>query len=223
MQRYFATDLPAGHFLRNTLAFSLLSLLPVLLLHIGLTPGFTEHLKQGGPALSRYLRQVFTNGLPVVFAVNYLSFFLLARGRDREEAHAKPVRLILTDLLVRLVIFILLHAVIYVASAGWFDSFGGDRMTALRVVGPTLSRAAHFENLSGVYLYATLISALPLYSITIAEAAEAEPDGFLSKSVQTLPMRSAAILIAAALCAVFLLALTGVAASFSGLLGRQAL
>ncbi len=220
MNRYFATDMPSGRFLRNTLAFSLLSLLPLLLLYISLTSGFAAHLLQGGPALGRFLRQVITNGLPVVFLVNYLSFFLLARGRDHEKAQAKPFRLILIDLLARLATFILLHAVIYVASAGWFGSFGGDRMTALSVVGPTLARAAHFENLSGVYLYATLISALPLYTVAIAEAAEADPTGFPGKIMHNLPKRAAAILIAAALCGVFLLTLTVFATGLSDLLER---
>jgi hypothetical protein len=30
-------------------------------------------------------------------------------------------------------------------------------------VAPTLARSAFFENVSGVYLYATLVSAIPLY------------------------------------------------------------
>ena len=49
-------------------------------------------------------------------------------------------------------------------SADWFGSFGGSRLTALRVVAPTLARSALFENISGVYLYATLASAVPLYA-----------------------------------------------------------
>ena len=63
-----------------------------------------------------------------------------------------------------------LHAVIYMVSADWFGSFGGDRLTALRIVAPTLARSALFQNISGVYLYATLASALPLYAAAIGRS-----------------------------------------------------
>lgn len=210
MNSHFAHDMPAARFVRNTLLFSCLSLLPLLLLYVLLTPGFAAFLLQGGPPLARFLRQVVTNGLPVVFAVNYLSFFLLSlvqtSGRARD-----PLRLILIDLIARLAIFISLHAVIYVASASWFGSFGGDRMTALRVVGPTLSRSALFANISGVYLYATLISALPLYIAAIERSAEERPSSHLARLTRSLPGRTGAALLALVLFGVFLLALTATA------------
>ncbi|RYH06467.1 hypothetical protein EU800_23755 [Tropicimonas sp. IMCC6043] len=220
MKQYFAVDMSAGRFLRNTLAFSVLSLMPLLLLYVGLTPGFAGHLLEGGPALWRFLRQVVTNGLPVVFTINYLSFFLLALVRDSEGAKNAPLRLIITDLLARLAIFILLHAAIYFVSAGWFGSFGGDRMTALRVVGPTLSRSALFENISGVYLYATLISALPLYIAAMEQTARERPTSHLAKLIRSLPGRIGAALIALVLFGVFLLALSAAAWSIATLQGR---
>ncbi len=66
-----------------------------------------------------------------------------------------------------MILFILLHGLVYFVSADWFGSFGGDRLQALQVVGPTLARSAFFENISGAYLYATLVSALPLYTSVI--------------------------------------------------------
>ena len=45
-------------------------------------------------------------------------------------------------------------------------------MTALRVVAPTLARAATFENLSGVYLYATLLASLPAQAQALPSGAE---------------------------------------------------
>ena len=163
MQQYFALDMPALRFARNTLVASLFGLLPLLILYIALTPGFAAQLMGGGPALGRFLRQVLTNGLPVVFVVNYAGFFLFALAVDRHPAGRGRMLVLLFDLPVRVVLFIILHAVIYTVSADWFGSFGGSRLTALRVVAPTLARSALFQNISGVYLYATLVSALPLY------------------------------------------------------------
>ena len=68
-----------------------------------------------------------------------------------------------TDVVARLALFFGLHTLVYVLSADWYDSFGGDRLTAISVVAPTLARSAYFENVSGVYFYATVVSAMPLY------------------------------------------------------------
>lgn len=163
MHRFFSVHMPGILFLRNVLLFSLAGLIPVLLLYVLLSPGFASALVEGGPALSRFLRQVITNGLPVVFITNYVGFFLYALTREASTGRPDPAFYLLADLAVRVTLFLILHALIYVLSADWFDSFGGSRATALRVVAPTLARSALFENISGVYLYATLVSAVPLY------------------------------------------------------------
>lgn len=167
MHQYFALDMPALRFAWNTLVASLLGLLPLLILYIALTPGFAAQIMAGGLPLGRFLRQVLTNGLPVVFVVNYVGFFLFAWTVDRHPGGRARTFVLLVDLSMRVVLFIILHAVIYMVSADWFDSFGGSRLTALRVVAPTLARTALFQNISGVYLYATLVSALPLYVTAI--------------------------------------------------------
>ena len=170
MHRYFAIDMPAMLFIRNTLLVSLVGLAGVLVPYIALTPGFGAMLGEGGPALSRFLRQVLTNGLPVVFVVNYAGFFLIALGNARAAAHRVPITALVLDIPIRVALFIVFHVVIYVKSADWFGSFGGSRETALRVVAPTLARSAFFENLSGVYLYASLMCALPMHVDLIARA-----------------------------------------------------
>lgn len=137
--------------------------MPVLALYVALTPGFSAHLAAGGPALGRFLRQVLTNGLPVVVIVNYVGFFLFALSHEKSENGRDPATYIVFDFFGRLGLFVVLHALIYVISADWYGSFGGSRTTALSVVAPTLARSALFENISGVYLYATLTSAIPLY------------------------------------------------------------
>lgn len=158
--RHFSVRLPFTRFSRNTGLLSLIGLAPVLALYIALTPGFGSQLMMADAALARFLRQILTNGVPVVFAINTVSMILFSQLRR----HAVDARAALAlDFVSRTVSFAALHATIFVVSASMFDSFGGDPQQALRVIGPTLAQAAAFGNLSGVYLYATLISALPLH------------------------------------------------------------
>ncbi|MFW5881126.1 MAG: hypothetical protein ACOCTP_01230 [Roseicyclus sp.] len=168
---------PATHpprLARNALLASLATLVPLLSIFVALTPGFAGMLADGGPALRLFLRQVLFNGLPVVFVVNWLGLLLHARsgrGMGRWDAAAA----IPLDMALRLALFVALHAVIYVLAARWFGSFGGSPATALRAVMPTLARSAHLENVSGVYLYATLVSALPLHASAIGRSARLAP------------------------------------------------
>lgn len=202
MTRYFALDIPFRRFALNVLVVSIASLVPLLAIYVALTPGFAGLLAGGGQPLQRFLRQVVTNGVPVVFVVNYVAFFLFAWLNADKDFAPRPGLVLLIDLPVRLAAFVLLHVVIYMLSADWFGSFGGSRATALRVVAPTLSRSAHFENISGVYLYATLVSALPLY----VSAIERSP--LLHRVSDPLPARPIAVLLALLLFAAFVVALT---------------
>jgi len=163
----FDIKMPFWRFAGNTLIVSCLSLLPLLLLFILLSPGFGDMLMNNRMALSRFLRQVVTNGLPVVFVVNYFCFYIFALMKDGQRSANAPELVLLIDLPVRIILFVAFHGLIYVMSADWFGSFGGDRWQALRVVGPTLARSAFFENTSGVYFYATMVSALLLYTTAI--------------------------------------------------------
>lgn len=206
MQRYFAIQMPAIHFVRNTFVFSLLALVPPLLVFVALTPGFGAMLAGGGPPLERFMRQVITNGLPVVFAVNYVSFFLYAWIVSKPDQRYGITLVLLVDMPVRVFGFIALHAVIYVLSADWFGSFGGSRATALRVVAPTLARSVLFENISGVYLYATLVSALPLY-VTAIESSDR-----LGGLARRVAGRSGYVLAAVLMFGLSVLALTALAA-----------
>ena len=212
-QRFFAIDMPAAQFLRNTLLFSLLGLVPTLVLYIALTPGFGTMLLQGGPPLGRLFRQVLTNGLPVVFAVNYVGFFLYAWATDRAPSELALTIVLVLDIPARLAVFVLLHVLIYVLSADWFGSFGGSRATALKVVAPTLARSAVFENLSGVYLYATLVSALPLYAALFVRS------GWIGGSVAGSRRRVLALVFALAWFALSALVLSGLGVAVSRLQG----
>ena len=205
MHRFFSTDMPGTRFIRNVFLFSLAGLLPVLVIYVSLTPGFASALMQGGPSLNRFLRQVATNGLPVVFAVNYVGFFLFALSQKEGADRPDSGLYVLLDMPARVFVFLVLHAIIYVLSADWFGSFGGSRATALRVVAPTLARSALFENISGVYLYATLVSALPLYVSAFGRSSR------LRFLVAWFPYKSGAFVLALAWFALAVLFLTALA------------
>lgn len=175
MERYFSTHMPGIRFVGNVLAFSLVSLVPVLVLYVALSPGFLRALIEGGPALERLARQVLTNGLPVVFVTNYVGFFLFALSNQTSTKDRDSARYLFIDPPIRVAVFLILHVIIYVISADLFGSFGGSKRTALRVVAPTLARSAHFENISGAYFYATLVSALPLYVSAIGKSVRLRP------------------------------------------------
>lgn len=198
--------MPFLRFARNTALASLASLAPLLLLFVATTPGFGTMLLDGGPALGLFLRQVLLNGLTVVFVVNYIAFFLYARLDARPRGARDSAAVPLIDMAMRLAVFVLVHAIVYAVSAQWFGSFGGSPSTALAVVAPTLARSALFENLSGVYLYATLASAIPLYAAAISRSRRLGP------LARRLPGRSGPVLIALGLFALFVLALSGAAA-----------
>ena len=168
LDRHFSVELPFLRFARNVVLLSLAGLAPTLALYIALSPGLWPHLLATDAALARFLRQIVTNGLPVVLVINAFGLILFAQLRSRRLS---PARALAIDIPARIGAFIALHVVIYPASALMFDSFGGDPAQGLRVVGPTLTQSAAFGNLSGVYLHATLISALPLHMALIGRAA----------------------------------------------------
>lgn len=167
LDRHFSVALPFTRFVRNTMILSLVGLAPVLALYIALIPGFWSHLISTEAALAGFIRQILTNGLTVVFVVNSLGFFLCAQLR---AAGLRPEFVLAIDIPARIGVFMGLHILIYPGSALAFGSFGGDPVQGLRVVGPTLADAASFGNLSGVYFYATLLSAFPLYLAMVGAA-----------------------------------------------------
>ena len=167
--RHFHTRLPAARFLLNTVLLSLAGLAPALGLYISLTPGFWGHLAGAPGAFGPFLRQVLTNGLPVVAAVNGVALLLFARVR---AGRLRPLAALGMDVAARPGLFAALHAMVFVASALMFGAFGGDPGQALGVLGPTLARAGGFGNLAGVYFLATLVSALPLHMALLARLFE---------------------------------------------------
>jgi len=187
LDRHFAPDQPAGRFAGKVLLVSLAGLVPAVGLYVALSPGMGPQLLAGGAAGGRFLRQILTNGLPVVFAVNFASFLIYARLR---AGAVSPGRLVALDLAARVGLFLGLHAIVFAASAQAFGSFGGDPVQALRVVGPTLVQAAGFGNLSGAYLYATILGALPLQMAALARVAGVPSGGGLALGVAAFVLQA---------------------------------
>ncbi|KQI70873.1 hypothetical protein AN191_15390 [Loktanella sp. 5RATIMAR09] len=183
-RKHFSLHLPFGLFCWNLTLLSILSLLPFLIVFVALTPDFVKILVTNPTALSRFFRQVVTNGLPVVVIINYISF--VALSGVVQKANRSAIRHIALDSFARAGAFVMLHMLIYVFSADWFGSFGGDRWTALRVVGPTLERSYLFENISGVYLYALLPGAVFAYLAVISDPADTKKGPFSARSVKVI-------------------------------------
>jgi len=188
LDRHFSVGLPLVRFARNTVLLSLIGLAPALALYIALIPGFFSHLYGTEGALAGLTRQILTNGLPVVFVVNAFGLSLFAQLRAER---IRPEFVLAADMAARIGAFIALHVLIYPASALIFGSFGGDPLLALRVVGPTLVQAATFGNLSGVYLYATLVSALPLHMVLVGAALRRS--GYRDPSLANLTLLALAV------------------------------
>jgi hypothetical protein len=203
MTRFFSLELPWAKFAWNTLAASILGLAPFIALYIVVTPGFASHLATGGAVSTRFWRQILTNGLPVVFAVNYVGYYTFALTAAKSIQLNDRRLLVLVDMPLRIAVFVLLHVLIYVLSADWFGSFGGSKTTALRVVAPTLQQSARFTNVSGAYFYACLVGALPIY----AWAFERHPE--LKKEVGGLSESAGPWIAALLACLVLALTLTG--------------
>ena len=168
----FSPTLPFGRFCWNVSVLSLASILPFLLVYILATPGFATLLLTNGTALSRFLRQVFTNGFVVVFLVNYLGF--VSASVALKQYQHRPIVYLVLDGLLRSVAFIGVHIAVYVMSADLFGSFN--------------ERSFMFGNISGVYLYAlapgTFIALLVVLTEPSGEASK--PTMFRTMSMALL-------------------------------------
>ncbi len=203
--RWFVPDIPFARLVLYSLLLSCAALLVFLLAYVALTPGFWQSVVQDDVARRHLLRQVLTNGLPIVFIINHIGFSLYAGIAAGPRDRGGALRALAIDAPARIAVFILAHAAIYAASARMFGSFGGDTRQALEVVGPTLAQSAFFNNLSGVYLYATAISAYPLFLAAQRKFLKDHPNQVLGRR---LDGNSLVVATAAFLPAFILLALT---------------
>jgi hypothetical protein len=203
VDRYFSDNVPTRRFMLNTLIFSCAALLLLLIAYISLIPGMWTSLREDSFQRSEFLAQIVGNGLPVVFVVNYLGFVAYAQiHRPQFGRNISAVAALALDMAIRILLFLVTTAIIYVLFADLAGSFKGDDILALRAVGPTLMDAATFRNLTGVYLYACAISALPIFLAAIIELMQRSP--LVSKIVRGIffflpfenrPLRSIAVVL----------------------------
>ena len=158
--------------LRFALQSFVLSVIGLLLatgFYILTYPALRAGLMDDPMLLNAFLRQIIASGLLIVFVINAIGFAnsraFAARGNDGRSTAA----VLGADLFTRGFLFFGMHAISYYLAAEYYGSFGGNVLIALQVVAPTLAAAAWMGNLSGVYLWATAISALPFFMVVLAQ------------------------------------------------------
>lgn len=172
LRRMIGPDLPISRFLFSVTVSTLVGIAVFLLLYFMAVPGFFQQMWDDAFARGRVLRFVASYGLPVVFLCTYVSFFfqgLLLANLGRSSI-PRLVFYMAFDILMRLVVFALVSAGIFWLFARFFGSFGGSTAAALRAVPETLRGGIRFENLAGVYFYAAVFSAFPLFILLAMKA-----------------------------------------------------
>jgi hypothetical protein len=165
----FASD--AGWLRMAALSFiaSLIGLCLATGFYILTYPALRAGLMDDPTLLNAFTRQIIASGLLIVFVINTIGFAnyraFVTRGNDGRSTAA----VLGADLFTRGLLFFGMHVISYYLAAAYYGSFGGNTVLALQVVAPTLAGAAYMGNLSGVYLWATAISALPFFMVVLAE------------------------------------------------------
>ncbi len=165
---YFSGRLPAWRFIRNVFLFTIVSMLVLMLVYVPLTPGFFSSLSTEQLQRSIVFSQFLFEGLLATFVANYVGFSIFAARSSRDDFD--PFKSLFVDVVAKILVYIMVTALIYVAYARIKGSFTGSDRAALEAVGPTIVGAAKFQNLSAVYLYSVCISSLPLYLVALARA-----------------------------------------------------
>ncbi|MCC5979706.1 MAG: hypothetical protein JJU21_16725 [Salinarimonas sp.] len=119
--------------------------------------------------LNAFTRQIVASGLLIVFVINMIGFANYRAFVTRGNEGRSTAAVLGVDLFTRGLLFFGMHVISYYLAAEYYGSFGGNTVLALQVVAPTLAAAAWLGNLSGVYLWATAISALPFFMVVLAQ------------------------------------------------------
>ncbi|MGY6644004.1 MAG: hypothetical protein ACXIVD_02190 [Salinarimonas sp.] len=168
----FAPDIGWLRFALQSFVLSVIGLLLATGFYILTYPALRAGLMDDPMLLNAFLRQIIASGLLIVFVINTIGFAnyraFVARGNDGRSTAA----VLGADLFTRGLLFFGMHVISYYLAAEYYDSFGGNTLLALQVVAPTLAGAAYMGNLSGVYLWATAISALPFFMVVLAQGAD---------------------------------------------------
>jgi hypothetical protein len=167
LRMYFSGRLPPWRFALNVLSFTIVSMLLLMLVYVPLTPQFFTSLTTDPLQRRAVGTQLLFDGFIATCIANYVGFSIFAMRSEHHDFD--PVRSLFVDLVVKVLVFIVATAVIYVAYARIHGAFTGSDQAALKAVKPTVLLAAKFQNLTAVYLYSLAISSLPLYIAALAQ------------------------------------------------------
>ncbi|MCE1236567.1 MAG: hypothetical protein LWW93_09435 [Hyphomicrobiales bacterium] len=123
-------------------------------------------------ARGRILRALVLNGLPIVFLTTFAAHLVHSKLTvEHGVLGPLPSRRVGVDLAVRLAVFGIVVIAVFQLLVWGVGAFGGDPLAALAATPEILRRAVAFQDLFGVYLYATLFAATPLWAALLLEAA----------------------------------------------------
>lgn len=176
LEPFLSHNEPALKFIRQVFFISLISLLVLLFVYVIRVPEILQQVRtRDGENLnwSPIVRHILLNGLSVVFFVNYLSYFLypwVIRWFRRDASSGRVILIAVFDVLFRIVLYFVFSAIVYSLFATMFGSFGGSVTTAVSSVFSTFLYSVSLGNLAGVYFYAAMVGAFPIYTLAIARA-----------------------------------------------------
>lgn len=180
LKPFLSHDEPALKFLRRVLVISAISVLMLLFVYSARVPELLVQVRtRDGVSLTwgPIIRHILLNGLTVVFTVNYVSYSLYPWTITWLEKDVTAVRAVLVsifDIILRISLYFVSSAIVYSLFAKYFGSFGGSVETAVSSTFTTFLYSVSLGNMAGVYFYAAIVGAFPIYTLAIARAFTSE-------------------------------------------------
>ncbi|MEM1195426.1 MAG: hypothetical protein AAGH57_04935 [Pseudomonadota bacterium] len=219
IQRYFPGRQALGKHLPNVLLLSALSLAAVSYVYWKDTGGFWNQFNSGARMERNFLAQLAFDGLLKVFIVNCIAMLAYESYMERVQNFGviACLGLLIMDVVLRLLLFLLVSVVIWTGFVAIGGSFQGEFQAAYAALLETVQGAILFGNLTGTYLYANAIGALPLFLVVALRIISASPqvNGFVRGALFWLPWREKPLR--------FMLVVTCLLIAFFGFLSAQAM
>ncbi|MEM9311509.1 MAG: hypothetical protein AAGA34_08685 [Pseudomonadota bacterium] len=192
IRRYFPGRHALGTYLPNVLLLSALSLAAVNFVYWTNTGGFQNQFATGA-STRVFLSQLVFDGLLKVFIVNWIAMLAYESYITRIASFGLVgcMGLVMMDVVLRLGLFLLVSAVIWSGFVAIFGSFQGDFQSAYEALPQTVRGATSFGNLTGTYIYANAIGALPMLLVVTLRILSLSPriTGFVRGALFWLPWR----------------------------------
>jgi hypothetical protein len=175
--RYYARDIRPGTFFLYLFGFSSVSLIILLSIYIAQTDGLFVQLISDKFARATFFQYVFVNGFFVVLIVNFVGYFYdqYRFGSSTTLALRNVSKIFLAEIALKIILFVVVTAAVYVVLALLTDSFLSSPILALEAVPATILSAITFKGLTGVYLYSVAISSFPMFVIALIDFMGSHP------------------------------------------------